>query len=75
MIGGVHWHLPNRKVTFLRSAFLLVEPLKQISLDLIARRIFFLQVEYAIFNESKEIRTPGQNDFILKIVCPLFCKY
>ena len=38
MIGGVDWHLPNLKVTFLRSAFCLVdarcnifclEPLKQ----------------------------------------------
>ena len=25
MIGGVDWHLPNRKVTFLRSAFFLVD--------------------------------------------------
>ena len=49
-MGGVDWHLLNRKVTFLRPAFLLVdatiffclEVLKQISLDLIALRIFSL---------------------------------
>ena len=47
MIGGVDWHLSNRKVKVLRSAFFLVdaamfclEALKQISLDLIALRIF-----------------------------------
>ena len=50
MIGGLDWHLPNRKVMFLRLAFFLVdtaiffclEQLKQISLDLIALRIFLL---------------------------------
>ena len=33
-----------------------------------------LEVEYTISSERKEIRTPGQNDFILKIVCRLCCK-
>ena len=49
MVGGVDWHRPNRKVTVLGSAFLLVDAaifclwaLKQISLDFIALRIFSL---------------------------------
>ena len=55
-IGGVDWHLPNRKLTYLRSAFLLfdaaifsLEALKQIILELIVLRIFsLLLVEYTI---------------------------
>ena len=51
MIGELDWHLPNRKVTFLRSTFCLVdaccnvfclEPLKHIGLDLVTLRIFSL---------------------------------
>ena len=55
--------------------FFCLEALKQISLDLVALRIFSLYVEYTISSENKEIRTPGQNGFILKIVCRLFCKH
>ena len=63
--------------SLLGSAFLLVddafsafffclEELRQLSLDLIALRIFSLQVEYSISSESKEIRTLCQKWFYIK---------
>ena len=64
--------------SLLGSAFLLVDDafspffsvlrssLRQLSLDLIALRIFSLQVEYTISSESKEIRTLCQKWFYIK---------
>jgi len=59
MIGGVDWHLPNRKVTFLRSAFFLVDAaifsfLSRSSHDLIALRI--LSTLYPVGAKKSELQ-------------------
>ena len=48
------------------ALFFCLEELIQLSLDLIAVRIFSPQVEYTISSESKEIRTPCQKWFYIK---------
>ena len=75
--GGFDWHLPNGRTGKLRfyesfrfrlfagwcCIFCIFSVL---SVDLIALRIFSLQVEYTISSESKEIRTPCQKWFYIK---------